>query len=66
MKTEIIKMNSSKAIPKSVEILNKGGIIIYPTETLYGIGVDATNDKAVLKLIKIKKRTGEKKFLTAF
>ena len=66
MKTEIIKINSSKAIPKALEILKNGGMVIYPTETLYGIGVDATNDKAVLKLIKIKKRVGEKKFLTAF
>lgn len=47
MKNEIIK---------SVEVLLKGGIIIYPTDTFWGIGADATNYKAVSKVYKIKNR----------
>lgn len=39
-----------------VEALKKGGLVVYPTETLYGIGVDATNDSAVGKLNKYKQR----------
>jgi L-threonylcarbamoyladenylate synthase len=38
------------------KILEKGGLIIYPTETLYGAGVDATNKEAVIKLCNYKKR----------
>ncbi len=66
MKTEIIKINSSKAIAKSVDILNRGGLVICPTETLYGIGVDATNDRAVKKVLKIKKRSKSRHMLIAF
>jgi len=54
------KDNITKAIQKTCEILNKGGIIIYPTETCYGIGVDATNPKALEKLLKYKKFRGSK------
>ena len=39
-----------------IDILNKGGVVIYPTETLYGIGVDATNPEAVRKLTEYKNR----------
>jgi L-threonylcarbamoyladenylate synthase len=39
-----------------VRVLEKGGLIIYPTETLYGIGADATNQKAVDKLTQYKNR----------
>jgi len=41
---------------QAVDILNQGGLIIYPTETCYGVGVDATNFKAVEKLLIYKKR----------
>ncbi len=38
------------------QVLNAGGVIIFPTETLYGLGCDATNPQALLKLYKIKQR----------
>lgn len=66
MKTEIIKAMHRKAVTKAAEVLGKGGIIIYPTETLYGIGVDATDDKAVKEVIAIKKRSKTKHMLIAF
>ena len=50
-------------IKKAVEILNKGGIILYPSDTIWGLGCDATNKDAVAKLYKIKKRNSEKSML---
>ena len=44
------------AISKACHIIDKGGMIIYPTDTLYGLGVDATNTNAVESLNKLKKR----------
>lgn len=43
-----------KAIEKVVETLKKGGLIIYPTDTIYGLGCDITNVKALERIAKIK------------
>jgi L-threonylcarbamoyladenylate synthase len=43
-------------LPKVAEVIKSGGMVIYPTETLYGIGVDATNPDAVKKLTDYKNR----------
>jgi len=43
-------------IQKCIEVLRKGGTILYPTDTIWGIGCDATNFKAVEKIYKVKKR----------
>ncbi|HIB37419.1 L-threonylcarbamoyladenylate synthase [Mesonia sp.] len=43
-----------KAIAKVVEVLKKGGLIIYPTDTVYGLGCDITNNSALEKIAKIK------------
>lgn len=43
-----------KAIEQVVEILKKGGVIIYPTDTVYGLGCDITNSKAIEKVCRIK------------
>ena len=45
-----------KTLLKAVKILKKGGIIAYPTETFYGLGVDAINKKSVERLYKLKER----------
>ena len=45
-----------KEINKAIEVLKKGGTILYPTDTIWGIGCDATNSKAVQKVLKIKYR----------
>ena len=47
-------------IKNCVEILTNGGIILYPTDTIWGIGCDATNEKAVKKIYKLKKRSKSK------
>ena len=46
----------STNIYRASEYLLNGEIIIYPTDTLYGFGVDATNQKAIQKLNRLKKR----------
>lgn len=50
-------------IIKTARILEKGGTILYPTDTIWGIGCDATNSKAVQKVKKIKSRYSEKSFI---
>ena len=49
-------------IQKTVQIINNGGIVIFPTDTVYGIGCDPYNQKGVLSLYKIKKREKTKPF----
>lgn len=54
-----------KNTPKHQEvtqILNGGGVVIFPTETLYGLGCDATNPQALLKIYQIKSRAIGKAF----
>lgn len=43
-----------KAIQQAVDVLKKGGLIIYPTDTVYGLGCDITNHKAIEKICKIR------------
>jgi len=50
-------------IKKALEVLKNGGIILYPTDTIWGIGCDATNEIAVAKIYKIKKREDTKSML---
>lgn len=45
---------NEREIEKVVKVLKKGGLIIYPTDTVYGIGCDITNTKAMEKVAKIK------------
>lgn len=45
---------SEAAIKKVVEVLKSGGLVIYPTDTVYGLGCDITNSRALEKLAKIK------------
>ena len=47
-------------IKKAYEVLNAGGIILYPTDTIWGIGCDATNEDAVKKVYKLKQRADNK------
>jgi L-threonylcarbamoyladenylate synthase len=50
-------------IEKSLEVLNTGGVILYPTDTIWGIGCDATNEKAVERIYQIKQRCDQKSML---
>ncbi|WP_256011554.1 L-threonylcarbamoyladenylate synthase [Desertivirga xinjiangensis] len=48
------KNPSEKALQQVVEVLKKGGIIIYPTDTIYGLGCDITNQRAIEKICQIR------------
>jgi len=50
-------------IENSVHVLTKGGILLYPTDTVWGIGCDATNYNAVKRIYKLKKRTEAKSMI---
>ncbi|MCB9364817.1 MAG: threonylcarbamoyl-AMP synthase [Flavobacteriales bacterium] len=51
-------------IQKCIEILKAGGVILYPTDTVWGLGCDATNEEAVKKIYNIKQRNDAKSLIT--
>ncbi|RGM48120.1 MULTISPECIES: L-threonylcarbamoyladenylate synthase [Bacteroides] len=50
-------------IKKACQVMNEGGIILYPTDTIWGIGCDATNEDAVRRVYEIKQRSDSKAML---
>lgn len=56
-------MMSWRSINRAIEVLKKGGVVIFPTETAYGIGCRVDDEGAVRRLIRIRKREKEKPFL---
>ena len=56
-------MNFENNIKKSIEIMQSGGIILYPTDTIWGIGCDATNAEAVKKIYQLKNREEKKSMI---
>jgi L-threonylcarbamoyladenylate synthase len=50
-------------IDQCLEVLRNGGLILYPTDTIWGIGCDATNEAAVEKIYQLKKRPGTKSMI---
>ncbi len=53
-------MTREEDIRNAVEVLRKGGVILYPTDTVWGIGCDATNAEAVKRVYEIKQRDDSK------
>ena len=53
-------MKTEDDIKKAVEVMRNGGIILYPTDTIWGIGCDATNRDAVERIYKLKRRDDHK------
>lgn len=51
-------------IRRAVDVMNKGGVILYPTDTIWGIGCDATNEDAVRRVYEIKQRADSKALIT--
>lgn len=49
-------MTREEDIHRAVDVMRSGGIILYPTDTVWGIGCDATNEEAVAKVYKVKQR----------
>ncbi len=56
-------MTFNDDIEKSLKVLESGGTLLYPTDTVWGIGCDATNTKAVEKIFRIKSRTEAKSLI---
>lgn len=56
-------MNQQEIIKKTIQILQEGGVILYPTDTIWGLGCDAQNEEAIAKIRTIKKRTEGKSFI---
>ena len=50
-------------IKQTADVLRKGGIILYPTDTIWGLGCDATNEQAVQKIYSLKQRSDSKAML---
>ncbi|MEY1640410.1 L-threonylcarbamoyladenylate synthase [Tenuifilum osseticum] len=56
-------MEDKTIIDETIKILRLGGIILYPTDTIWGLGCDATNEEAVAKLMALKKRNDSRGFI---
>lgn len=52
-----------KDIVNALQVLKNGGILLYPTDTIWGIGCDATNTEAVEKIMQLKQRPQQKSFV---
>lgn len=67
METKIVKINSKRPEPgkikEATKVIRKGGLIVFPTETVYGLGCDALNERAVAKVFQVKKRDRGKPLL---
>lgn len=62
MKKNIVESDlvADEEIAKAVEVLRSGGVILYPTDTVWGLGCDATNKEAVARIYEIKHRSDSK------
>lgn len=54
---------SKDDLSNTLQVLREGGVILYPTDTVWGLGCDATNEEAVQKIFKIKRRMESNSFL---
>jgi len=57
---KLIAGNEQAVVKKAVDIMKKGGVIVFPTESSYGLGTDATNETAIKKIASIKNQPEEK------
>lgn len=59
-----MELEIDEEISEALQVLKDGGIILYPTDTIWGIGCDATNKEAVEKVFQLKKRSDSKSLVT--
>lgn len=59
-----MKDRLNEEIKKALDVIKDGGIILYPTDTIWGIGCDATNTEAIAKIYKLKRREDSKSMLS--
>ena len=53
-------METKEILNKAVDVLRSGGLLLYPTDTVWGLGCDATDPEAVAKIFALKKREDSK------
>ena len=56
-------MSFEEEIKNAIAVLKEGGTILYPTDTIWGIGCDATNEKAIEKIFTLKNRNANKSMI---
>jgi L-threonylcarbamoyladenylate synthase len=68
IKTEILKLSADNQdkplLQRAAEIINRGGVIAFPTETVYALGADVMNEQAVQRVFHLKKRMSGKPIAT--
>jgi L-threonylcarbamoyladenylate synthase len=52
------RLGIEEQIELAVEVLRRGGIVAFPTDTVYGLGADASNEQAIAKIFRVKRRPG--------
>lgn len=60
MKTEILPADSPKAVERALEVLQAGGLVALPTDTVYGVGALAFDSQAIERIYEVKNRPNEK------
>ncbi len=60
MKTEVMSAADPVALDQAQQVLREGGLVAFPTDTVYGLGADVLNSAAVARLYEVKGRSGEK------
>lgn len=60
MKTQILSASDKDALAQAVRLLRSGQVVAFPTDTVYGIGVDAFNSRAIEQMFVVKNRSREK------
>ncbi|OGO17155.1 MAG: threonylcarbamoyl-AMP synthase [Chloroflexi bacterium RBG_16_48_8] len=59
MRTEVIAISSSQSIARAMDVLNKGGLVAFPTDTVYGVGALAFEERSIRRLYEAKTRNNE-------
>ena len=58
--TEILLADDQKAISKAVNLLNNGDVVVFPTDTIYGIGASIASESGIKKIFEVKSRSPDK------
>lgn len=57
---DIVEVDKNNVLAQAVKVIKRGGVVVFPTDTAYGLGVDATSDAAVMHLYTLKGRDSAK------
>lgn len=60
MNTELLPITDPKALARAIDVLSSGGLVAFPTDTVYGLGALVSDEKAVISIYQVKARGSEK------